>query len=64
MKKRIGIVPTKCKRCGRKIYTANRSIHGLDKLKEALGSICSNCATDEEIGEIQDAILTNFRLRR
>lgn len=50
------IVHTNCKRCGKPLVTTSRSIMGLDKLKERLGSICSNCTTPEEKQEMLDAM--------
>lgn len=48
MGRRIYIVETKCKRCGKPLHTTNRSLYGADALKAELGSICSACTTPEE----------------
>ena len=50
------ITYTNCKRCGKPLATASRSIMGLDKLKERLGSICSDCITPEEEQEMLNAM--------
>lgn len=47
-KSRIAIFKTHCKRCGKEVYTTNRSITGADALKAELGSICQDCITPEE----------------
>lgn len=45
---RIQIVMTTCKRCGKEIAKTDRSIHGMDKLKDKYGDICSACTSEEE----------------
>ena len=56
MKRHIGVHETTCKRCGKTIYTADRSIYGLDELKARLGRVCETCVTPEENQEIQEAM--------
>ena len=47
-RKRFYLYKTKCKRCGKEIFTGNKSLFGLDALKEQLGKICQNCITPKE----------------
>lgn len=56
MRKHIQVYETTCIRCGKTIYTANRSIYGLDDLKARLGRVCEACCTPEENHEIQEAM--------
>jgi len=56
MRKRITIEQTACKRCGKPLATASRSILGLDRLKARLGSICSDCTTEDEKQEMLRAM--------
>ncbi len=55
-KRRIHLIHTECKRCGRPLMTASRSIHGADQLKARLGDICDACITKEEEREIEQGI--------
>jgi uncharacterized protein DUF2688 len=55
-KTRITIITTSCRRCGRTLATASRSIHGADRAKAQLGSICESCITPAERIEILNAI--------
>ena len=53
MKKiKFQLIETTCKRCGKKLFTGNRSLFGLDKEKAKLDRICKNCITPEEQNEI------------
>lgn len=45
---RVQLVPANCQRCERQVYTANRSLFGLDHLKAKWGVLCSSCTTEEE----------------
>jgi hypothetical protein len=62
MAKRISIISTNCRRCGKSISTLNRSITGADALKAKLDKICQDCITPDEEREILNgqaaAILT------
>lgn len=53
---RITIETVNCKRCGKEIATANRSITGNDALKAKYGNICHDCTTPEERAEMVNAI--------
>lgn len=48
------LIKTNCKRCGRELYTGNRSLFGLDEAKKKLGGICSECITPEERQEMRN----------
>lgn len=50
--KRIKLVETTCRRCGKKITTGNRSIHGYPEQKKRLDRICEDCITDDEKAEL------------
>ena len=59
MRKRIGLVKTKCERCGKEVYTASRSAFGKqgDVLKKKWGIICEDCVTPDELHQImQDQV--------
>ncbi len=45
---RIRLVQERCKRCGKEVCAANRSILGLDTLKGDFGTVCQDCVTPEE----------------
>ena len=47
-KQKFQLIETTCKRCGKKLFTGNRSLFGFDKEKSELGRICKNCITSEE----------------
>ncbi len=53
---RIEIVTTSCRRCGKALATASRSLHGADAAKARFGSICSDCVTPAEREEMLHAI--------
>ena len=53
-KLKFELVETDCKRCGRKVTTGSRSLHGADGLKAELGGICSRCIKPEEETRILD----------
>jgi len=53
---RISIITVNCKRCGKSIATASRSIYGADAAKVAFGNICQSCTADEEKHEILHCI--------
>ena len=65
---RIVIYETNCKRCGKLICTANRSIYKLESLKARLGAICKDCATPDEKQELLEAtaaaILKQFSYKK
>ncbi len=56
MRRRITIETTHCKRCGKLLATASRSLYGLDTLKAKYGNICQDCITPDELVEMNDAI--------
>lgn len=60
---RITIERVNCRRCGKEISTASRSIYGLDSLKARYGSICHDCTTDDERNEMLNAMATGERIR-
>jgi len=49
---KIKLIPVACERCGRKIYTTNKSIHGIDTLKEETEICCSDCVTADELADL------------
>lgn len=51
-KKRFELQKTTCQRCGKDIYTGNRSLYGMDDLKAKYGRICSACMTEAERQEM------------
>jgi len=51
-RRRITIERVNCRRCGKEISTASRSVLGLDALKAQYGSICHDCTTPEERNEM------------
>jgi Protein of unknown function (DUF2688) len=46
--RRIRLIETACRRCGRTLHTASRSITGADSAKVDLDRICESCITPEE----------------
>ncbi|MEG6512386.1 DUF2688 domain-containing protein [Desulforamulus ruminis] len=48
----IQIVTTQCKRCGKSLVKTNRSLYGMEELKAKFGDICSDCMSNEELGEM------------
>lgn len=46
------LVPTTCKRCGRQLYTGNRSLYGNEALKAKYERICSGCMTPQEKADL------------
>ncbi len=52
--KRIVLYETHCRRCGKPVTTANRSLYGLDALKAQYDRICHDCMTDTERNELLD----------
>lgn len=54
--RRISILTTSCRRCGRKLATASHSIYGADAAKARWGSICETCITQAEQIEILNTI--------
>jgi len=57
-RKRITIETVDCRRCGREIAAASRSVLGLDSLKETYGGICGDCITPDEKSKINHEILS------
>lgn len=51
------LIETTCKRCGRPIMTAEKSITGAHKLKMEFDRICSRCITPDEREEINRGLL-------
>jgi hypothetical protein len=60
VRKRISIVQTNCKRCGRPIATASHSITGNEDLKAKFGGICQDCMTDDERHELECILLSRL----
>jgi len=48
MRKKITLLASNCKRCGKELLTASQSIHGLDKEKKEFGIVCTSCTTQKE----------------
>ena len=42
------IITVSCKRCGKEVSAAARSLLGLDTLKSSFGVLCQDCVTQEE----------------
>lgn len=59
MKRRIRLVKTECKRCGKEIYTTNRAVLA-PKAKAKYGPLCEDCCTPEENNEITHAIAREY----
>ncbi|EMK0110373.1 DUF2688 domain-containing protein [Escherichia coli] len=55
--RKIEIVTTNCRRCGKSISTLSRSLIGADALREELGGICGDCITPEERQRIEQGTL-------
>lgn len=55
MRKKIQIITTTCKRCGKEISTLNKVIWGTNEMKEKYGRICSSCMPVEEREEMDEA---------
>jgi hypothetical protein len=57
----LRILTTTCRRCGKPVATASRSLYGADAAKARLDRICEACCTPEERREMltlqADAIL-------
>jgi hypothetical protein len=51
----ITILTTSCRRCGRPLATASRSLTGADAAKEQYDRICERCVTPEERQAMLDA---------
>lgn len=51
--KKFELIKTICRRCGKSIYTGNRSLYGLNKSKAELDRICKDCITPEEKHKIE-----------
>jgi hypothetical protein len=49
---KIKVVVSKCRRCGKKLATTNRSIWGNDAAKKKYELICKDCLTDEEYNDM------------
>lgn len=56
-KVKFQLVATTCRRCGEKVFTGNRSLHGNDAIKAQLGSVCQKCTTEQESEKILNATL-------
>jgi len=52
MKTKFRLLKTTCRRCGKVVFTGNRSLYGFDKEKAELDRICKNCITPEEQNRI------------
>jgi len=46
------LIKVNCRRCGKELYTGNRSLFGWDEQKSRLDRICKDCITPEEQFEI------------
>jgi len=57
---KIHIITVSCKRCGKQIAAANRSLYGLAQLKAQYGSICQTCITDDERHELLETMGTGI----
>jgi DNA-directed RNA polymerase subunit RPC12/RpoP len=47
---KVRLVQVRCKRCGKEVQAASRSLYGLDALKAKFGVICQDCGRDEVAG--------------
>lgn len=54
--RRIHLVETTCRRCGKPLLTASRSLMGADNAKMVYGSICSECMGTDERDQMVRAI--------
>ena len=55
-RQRFHLVVTHCPRCGKEVFTGNRSLWGADSTKAKYNGICSNCITPEERAEMMKEI--------
>ena len=55
-RRKIQLIETTCRRCGKPLLTASRSILGADNAKATYGSICSECMKPEEHFQMVRAI--------
>jgi len=46
--KKFRLISTTCKRCGKEIYTGNKSFYGNNEDKAKYDRICQDCITPEE----------------
>lgn len=53
---KISLLKANCKRCGKELVSANRSLWGQDKQKNEFGVVCSSCASQEEFASINRSI--------
>jgi RNase P subunit RPR2 len=49
---KFALIKTTCRRCGKELYTGNRSLYGLDQAKAELDRICKDCITADEHSKI------------
>jgi hypothetical protein len=54
--RKLHIINTTCKRCGKPLATLNRSLWGADAAKQEYGSICEKCITPLERQAIEQAL--------
>ena len=55
-KNRFKLIPVRCPRCGKEVYTGNRSLWGADQVKAKYQGICSSCITPEEKAEMMQEL--------
>jgi ribosomal protein L32 len=51
-KAKFELIETTCKRCGKKLFTGNRSLYGFDEQKKRLDRLCGDCITPKERQEL------------
>ncbi len=56
MKTKFRLIETTCRRCGKVLYTGNRSLYGFDKEKAELDRICKDCINPEEQAKILNLV--------
>lgn len=53
-RKKFTLILSECERCGRSLYTGNRSLFGNDALKKKFGVICQDCTTTAEKEKLRE----------
>ena len=55
-KRKIEVIQTSCKRCGKPLCTISKAIHYTEEMRKRLSGICENCLTPQEKEELRNAV--------